>query len=264
MYPGIKLGHVLHVITYIKKVTHDIILHNTKCFTQKYANFLVKSSNRYNRYKYMGSESSILNIEDTTSLKNKKKRDFKPFFFFTSPEGGEVELFPRLKSKCQKVLIDENLLGLLKYAQRWKIDFNPLKSAALVFQKGKSIMMRNFTLNGYEIPQTENVEYLGLPIGNSEFFWNFVEEKWNKEEMSFYSLYCLGCKPKAAPPGLVGFLFKQFCQTIFRYHLDLVFVVKSVGSYSYFYIRITRLLNKKIPHIANSSRNLIKRYTLIR
>ncbi|RNA02401.1 hypothetical protein BpHYR1_045385 [Brachionus plicatilis] len=85
-------------------------------------------------------------------------------------------------------------------------------------------MMRNFTLNGYEIPQTENVEYLDLPIGNSEFVWNFVEEKWKKVEKSFYSLYGLGCKPKAAPPGLVGFLYKQYCQSIFRYHLDLVFV----------------------------------------
>ncbi|RNA36685.1 hypothetical protein BpHYR1_040856 [Brachionus plicatilis] len=106
--------------------------------------------------------------------------------------------------------------------ERWKIDFNRLKSAALVFQKGKSIMMRNFILNGYEIPQSENVEYLGLPIGNSEFVWSFVEEKWKKVEKSF--LYGLGCKSKAAPPGLVCFLYKQFCQSIFRYHLDLVFV----------------------------------------
>ncbi|RNA22215.1 hypothetical protein BpHYR1_042389 [Brachionus plicatilis] len=67
-------------------------------------------------------------------------------------------------------------------------------------------MMRNFTLNGNEIPQNENVEYLGLPIGNSEFIWNFVQEKWKKVEKSFYSLYGLGCKPKAAPPGLVGFV----------------------------------------------------------
>ncbi|RNA28425.1 RNA-directed DNA polymerase from mobile element jockey-like [Brachionus plicatilis] len=122
-------------------------------------------------------------------------------------------------SHCQTI-IDK----CSKYAQRWKIDFNPLKSAALVFQKGKAIMMRNFTLNGYEIPKTENVEYLGLPMGNSEFVWNFVEEKWKKIEKSFFSLYGLDCKPKAAPPGLVGFLYKQFCQSIFRYHLDLVFV----------------------------------------
>ncbi|RNA15284.1 RNA-directed DNA polymerase from mobile element jockey-like [Brachionus plicatilis] len=109
------------------------------------------------------------------------------------------------------------------YAQRWKIDFNHLKSAALVFQKGKAIMMRNFTLNGFEIPQTKNVEYLGLPKGNSEFVLNFAEEKWKKVEKSFYSLYGLGCKPKA-PPGLVGFLYKQFCQSISRYHINLVFV----------------------------------------
>ncbi|RNA18950.1 hypothetical protein BpHYR1_000614 [Brachionus plicatilis] len=41
-----------------------------------------------------------------------------------------------------------------KYAQRWNIDFNPSKSAALVSQKGKAIMMRNFTFNGFEILQT--------------------------------------------------------------------------------------------------------------
>ncbi|RNA42677.1 hypothetical protein BpHYR1_013425 [Brachionus plicatilis] len=56
------------------------------------------------------------------------------------------------------------------------------------------------------------------------FVNDFVEEKWKKVEKSFYSLYGLGCKPKMTSPDLVGFLYKQFCQSIFRYHLDTVWI----------------------------------------
>ncbi|RNA08481.1 hypothetical protein BpHYR1_043207 [Brachionus plicatilis] len=153
-------------------------------------------------------------------------------------------------SHCQTILDKCS-----KYAQRRKIDFNPLKSAALVFHKV------------FEIPQTENVKYLGLPIGNSEFVWNFVEENWKKVEKSFYSLYGLGCRPKAAPPGLVGFLYNQFYQSIFRYHLDLTQTITRLDfHYSTFehkntsYCKQLKNLEKKIhfdPMEYNKNRGLV-------
>ncbi|RNA19601.1 hypothetical protein BpHYR1_031277 [Brachionus plicatilis] len=39
-----------------------------------------------------------------------------------------------------------------------------------------------FTLNSIVIPQVQNLIYLGLPIGESEFVSNFIEEKWKKVE----------------------------------------------------------------------------------
>lgn len=43
-------------------------------------------------------------------------------------------------------------------------------------------------------------------------------------EKSMFSLYPLGCKPKLMKPSTTVFLYKQFCQSIFRYHLDVVLI----------------------------------------
>ncbi|RNA19720.1 hypothetical protein BpHYR1_040276 [Brachionus plicatilis] len=43
-------------------------------------------------------------------------------------------------------------------------------------------------------------------------------------EKSFYSLNSIGCKPKLMKPETIAFLSKQFSQSIFRYHLDNIFI----------------------------------------
>jgi hypothetical protein len=131
----------------------------------------------------------------------------------------DIVLLAPSSGHCQKLLETCS-----KYAKLWKIDFNPSKSVALTFQKGKNTDVPNFSLNCLQIPNVQNFEYLGLPIGDNEFISNYIEEKWKKVERSFYSLYGLGCKPKMASLDLIGFLYKQFCQSIFRYHLDVVFI----------------------------------------
>lgn len=113
-----------------------------------------------------------------------------------------------------------------KFAQKWKIYFNPSKSAAIFFHKGKCTSEKSFTLNGHEIPKTQNVEYLGLPIGDNNFTWKLIEEKWKKVEKCFYSLYGIGCKSKSACFSVTSFLYKQFCQSIFRYNLDFVYLTE--------------------------------------
>ncbi|RNA29534.1 hypothetical protein BpHYR1_050029 [Brachionus plicatilis] len=49
---------------------------------------------------------------------------------------------------------------------------------------------------------------------------DFIEDKWKKVERSFYSLYGLGVKPSISNPSLIVFLFKQYCQSIFRHVMD--------------------------------------------
>ena len=70
------------------------------------------------------------------------------------------------------------------------------------------------------IPEVKSFIYLGLPIGDNLAKDEFLEEKMNKVEKSFYSLYGLGCKPHALNPKSISFIYKQFCQSIFRYGLE--------------------------------------------
>ncbi|RNA21177.1 hypothetical protein BpHYR1_011254 [Brachionus plicatilis] len=58
----------------------------------------------------------------------------------------------------------------------------------------------------------------------------YQKKKWRKNEKSFYSLYGLGCKPMVSNPYLIGFLFKQFCQSIFRHVLDNILIPNSMLS----------------------------------
>ena len=74
------------------------------------------------------------------------------------------------------------------------------------------------------IPNGDGCIYLGLPLGKKEFIEEFVDNKWKSVEKSFYSLYGMGCKPKRTNPHLIAFLYKQYCQSIFRSCLDNLFI----------------------------------------
>ena len=128
------------------------------------------------------------------------------------------------------------------FSTNWKIDFNASKSVALTMQKNKIKDLPCFKLNNLVIPDAQNIEYLGLPIGDSKYVSEYLEEKWKKVEKSFYSFYGLDFKPKMSSPDLVAFLYKQFCQSIFRYHLDIVIIgEKKLGEFD---IRQNFLLKK--------------------
>ncbi|CAF0806246.1 unnamed protein product [Brachionus calyciflorus] len=83
-------------------------------------------------------------------------------------------------------------------------------------------------IDGTHIANVQGFEYLGLPIGNNRFIMELIEEKWKKVERSMYSLYGLGCKPSVMNPNLVGFLYKQYCQSIFRHILDNIYIPSSI------------------------------------
>ena len=39
-----------------------------------------------------------------------------------------------------------------------------------------------------------------------------------------FSLYPIGCKPRTMRPSTVSFLYKQFCQSILRYSMDIIHI----------------------------------------
>ncbi|CAF0727404.1 unnamed protein product [Brachionus calyciflorus] len=120
-------------------------------------------------------------------------------------------------SHCQ-ILISE----CEDFANNWKLEFNASKSVAFTFFNDSK-----FILNGKIVPNVSGFIYLGLPIGNQSYIHEFLENKWKSVEKALYSLYCLGCKPKMLNPFLVSFLFKTYCQSIFKYVLDNVFISES-------------------------------------
>ncbi|RNA23986.1 RNA-directed DNA polymerase from mobile element jockey [Brachionus plicatilis] len=114
-----------------------------------------------------------------------------------------------------------------EYARTWKLEFNASKSTATSFYKTKIYYDSKFCLDGRVIPNVSGFIYLGLPIGDTEYINEFIESKWKSVEKSLYTLYGLGCKPKMMNPYLVSFLYKTYCQSIFRYVLDSVLICES-------------------------------------
>ena len=64
--------------------------------------------------------------------------------------------------------------------------------------------------------------YLGLPLGDDQFIYDFFNKQMSKCEKSFYSLYGLGCKPHCLSPRVTAFIYKQFSQSIFRHGIDML------------------------------------------
>jgi hypothetical protein len=111
------------------------------------------------------------------------------------------------------------------YARKWKMEFNPSKSNYICF--GNKMKPEQVTMNDCQIPHTSEFIYLGLPVGNTEDKRKFIEKKFKKVEKSFYSLYSLGCRPQGVNPMTMAYLYKQYCQAIFKYGLELLYINKS-------------------------------------
>jgi hypothetical protein len=109
-----------------------------------------------------------------------------------------------------------------RFANIWKMEFNAKKSVSLVM--GDTIFDTiPFEINGNALPEVDNFIYLGLPLGKSIRF-DYFDEKMKKVERSFYSLYGLGCKPRHLSPHSIAFIYKQYCQSIFRYGLECLYL----------------------------------------
>ena len=113
-----------------------------------------------------------------------------------------------------------------KYAKKWKLEFNSKKSIAYTTGK-KFYNTYNFYLNNERIPNVDGFVYLGLPIGDKRYTEEYCNEKIQKVEKSMYSLYGLGCRPKCLHPYTIAQIYKQYSQSIFRYHLDNIYITNS-------------------------------------
>ena len=113
--------------------------------------------------------------------------------------------------------------GCSEYAVDWKLSFNPDKSDSYSL-KGSD---RTFVLGGKPIPSSSGFIYLGLPVGNVKFVEKFYSERMSKAERAMYSLKPLGCSPNKLHPYAIGFIFKQFCQSILKFGFEFVHLRKS-------------------------------------
>jgi hypothetical protein len=102
------------------------------------------------------------------------------------------------------------------------MEFNTKKSVTMSL--GPNFEKRWFGINGVELPSVENFVYLGLPLSRESSNSGFFEDKFKKVERAFYSLYGLGCKPRHLSPSSIGFIYKQYCQSIIRYGLECLYL----------------------------------------
>ncbi len=114
-----------------------------------------------------------------------------------------------------------------KYAYDWKIRFNPSKSTLYCTN---SVMLSevDFSLSGGLLRKVENFEYLGLPIGSRKYVDEFYDTKFRSVEKSFFSIRRIGLHKGFLDPGCLSFVYRQFCQSIFLYGLELVHLSKGL------------------------------------
>ena len=112
-----------------------------------------------------------------------------------------------------------------EYAADWGIKFNPLKST--IYCTNKQILSEgDFLLCGGRLRNVENFQYLGLPIGDRTFVEEYMEEKFRSVEKAFFSIRQIGLHKDSINPFCLGFIYKQFCQSIFVYGLELIYLNK--------------------------------------
>ena len=109
-----------------------------------------------------------------------------------------------------------------EYSKVWKIKFNPKKSLVYCESGGDPISKELFKLCGSTLERRSSFVYLGLPIGDSLATDNYWEDKYRSVEKAFFSLRSIGLHKLYMNPLCLGFMYKQFCQSIFVYGLEVV------------------------------------------
>jgi hypothetical protein len=132
---------------------------------------------------------------------------------------------------CDDILLLSPTIGHLEtllnncqiYANKWKLEFNQKKS--IYYTNDENNKYENLVkMNNIPLEKSQGFIYLGLPIGNRKYKNEFLENRFKKVEKSFYSLYSLGCKPYALDPKTIGTIYKIFCQSIFKYGLEMIYM----------------------------------------
>ena len=105
------------------------------------------------------------------------------------------------------------------YADQWKIEFNSNKSFSMSINCSSKT---EFFLNKLVIPIANSLIYLGLPLGEDTFTFEFFENKFKSVEKSLHSLRGLGCSYNGTNLRTIAFIYKQFSQSIIKFGLENV------------------------------------------
>ena len=112
-----------------------------------------------------------------------------------------------------------------QFAVNWKIRFNSSKSTIYCTDPGL-LGESDLSIGGGPLRKVVNFDYLGLPIGTTEYTENYFETKFRTVEKSFYSIRRVGIHKGFWFPNTLGFIYKQYCQSIFNYGLELIHINK--------------------------------------
>ena len=124
----------------------------------------------------------------------------------------------------------EHLNRLLKYCEkyslRWRMRFNAAKSTHTAFTHRRDLERSRprAELYGNELTYTNNFIYLGLPVGDSAYIEQFLDDKFNKCCRAFHSLNRFGCKANGLAPKVIASIFKTYCQPIITYCVEALHV----------------------------------------
>jgi hypothetical protein len=114
-----------------------------------------------------------------------------------------------------------------EYAELWRISFNSKKS--FIYKSNKTQSNEPiFTITGKVIPNTDGLEYLGLPIGDNNYTDSFIQNNFRSVEKAFYSIRSIGLHKEFSNPLCISFIYKQYCQSIFNYGLELLPISKTL------------------------------------
>ena len=115
-----------------------------------------------------------------------------------------------------------------EFAHKWKLKFNPKKSVVYCTDKDSLNQHNKFYITGEEMKHVESFEYLGLPIGDSKYIDSFIEQNFRAVEKAFFMIRNIGLHKNIIEPTCLGFIYKQYCQSIINYGLEVVSISKTV------------------------------------
>ena len=115
----------------------------------------------------------------------------------------------------------QNLLNeCVKYGQKWKITFNPLKSKEICFGD-RLITDVELFLEKSKIPFTDQTEILGFILDSKNMEANgLIREKFKIVRKSFFALIPIGMKPGGLNIFLQSYIYKSYCLSRILYGLE--------------------------------------------
>ena len=113
------------------------------------------------------------------------------------------------------------LLLCERYATKWRIKFNPRKSI-IYCTNVKLLKDACFVISGGQLPVAEGFVYLGLPIGDQKFLDEWLEKKFRSVEVAFFTIRKVGLHKNQVDPFCLAFIYRQFCQSICVYGLEIL------------------------------------------